>query len=69
MSVDECIVAYTKLADRTFGNLDAETNWNNRKRSLMSSQMNLAVQELLEDRGLGRDELLKDTRPGCKVYV
>ena len=73
MSVDECIDAYTELAQKVF---KKQKHWlgvsvtTNLQEKFDSEVLKTVVRKLLEDNGFDPDELLKDDTPqACKVYV
>lgn len=68
MSVDECVKAYRKLSEQALDRAYSRSSSGSANTAFGSVDLDLAIHQLLEDRGLGKDEPLKDKRPGCKVY-
>lgn len=70
MSVEECIEAYIKLSERVFQqkHVSPVTIKGKMKARYSSEELQNAVQEVIQERGLDKDALLKDTTPqACKV--
>jgi len=72
MSVDECIVAYTRLSSRVFQKKHAMpvTIRGKVKARYSSKELQCAIEDVVEANNLDRNALLKDTSPqACKVFV
>ena len=69
MTVDECISAYTSLSDKVFEKKSHRINIKGKIQGRFdSSALEEAVKDILLDRGLPGDELLKDAPDApCKV--
>lgn len=72
MSVEECITAYIELSSRVFrkNHVMPVTIRGKVKARYSSSELQRAIQDVVEAHHLERDALLKDTSPqACKVFV
>jgi patatin-like phospholipase/acyl hydrolase len=69
LSVDECIEEYKKLSDRVFTKLHHRVTVKGKVQGRFDHEALVAgVQELLERKGLPKDELLRDDiEEGCKT--
>ncbi|CAK7204876.1 hypothetical protein SEUCBS139899_007638 [Sporothrix eucalyptigena] len=70
MSVTECITAYTNLCDRAFVRSGRPINMDqNVQGRLSSEELEKAIKAIVTGCGLPENELLKDTKSACKVFV
>ncbi|CAK7210459.1 hypothetical protein SEUCBS140593_000831 [Sporothrix eucalyptigena] len=70
MSVTECITAYTDLCDRAFVTSGRPINMDqNVQGRLSSEELEKAIKAIVTGCGLPENELLKDTKSACKVFV
>jgi patatin-like phospholipase/acyl hydrolase len=68
MTVDECIVAYTSLSDKVFEKKSHRVKINGKLQGRFdAAALEVGIKQILQDRGLGEDELLKDVDAVCKV--
>ena len=71
MTVDECINAYASLSSKVFQQKARRVKLNGKFQGRFdSAELELAVKQIILDRGLNEDTLLKDSPDApCKVYV
>jgi patatin-like phospholipase/acyl hydrolase len=68
MTIDECIDAYTTLSDKVFEKKSHRVNLKGKLHGRFDSAgLERAVKDVIANRGLGEDALLKDTDSPCKV--
>jgi len=68
MTVDECITAYTSLSDSVFEKKNHRVNIKGQFQGRFDAgALERAIKEILRDRGLGENTLLKDVDAPCKV--
>ena len=70
MTVDECIDGYTSLSDKVFEKKSIGVTIKGKIRGRFNiAELEQAVKQILAQRGLSEDILLKDSLAPCKVYV
>ncbi|KAF4340652.1 tetratricopeptide repeat domain protein [Fusarium beomiforme] len=71
MTVDECTTAYTSLSDKVFEKKCHRVKINGQLQGRFdTAALELAVKQILTDKGHGEDALLKDPfNTACKVFV
>jgi len=70
MSVDECIDAYASLSDKVFEKKAHRVNIRGQLQGRFdAAALESAIKQILRERGLRDDALLKDTDASCKVYA
>src|SRR5437667_2994704 len=69
MTVDECIDAYTPLSNKVFEKSIGVTIKGKIRGRFDTAELEQAVKQILTNRGLSEDILLKDCPAPCKVYV
>lgn len=71
MDVNECIKAYTNLSDRIFKKRKHRLAPTGKIQGRFDSkELELAIKEVIEQQGIGANELLKDDPSSrCKVSV
>jgi len=67
MTVDECIVAYTSLSDRVFEKKSHRVNIKGKLQGWDVAELERAIKQILRDRGLNENALLKDVEAPCRV--
>jgi patatin-like phospholipase/acyl hydrolase len=68
MTVDECIAAYTSLSDRVFEKKSHRFNFEGKLQGRFdAAELERSIKQILRDRGLGEDTLLKDVEAPCRV--
>lgn len=71
MGVDECIDAYLQISDNVFQKKRHAVNWKGKIQGKFDSgELERAMKQVVRDRGLRDDVLLKDApNASCKVWV
>ncbi|RYP34899.1 hypothetical protein DL768_011033 [Monosporascus sp. mg162] len=70
MTVDECIEAYTSLSDEVFEKKSHRVNIKGKLQGRFdTAELERAIKQILRDRGLSEETLLRDTDGPCKVFV
>ncbi|KAI0095691.1 acyl transferase/acyl hydrolase/lysophospholipase [Nemania sp. FL0031] len=70
MTVDECMEAYRELSSRVFQKKNTRFNYKGKIQGQFDAhELELAVQNVLKNRGLDENTLLKDANGRCKVFV
>ncbi|RYP68522.1 hypothetical protein DL771_006599 [Monosporascus sp. 5C6A] len=68
MTVDECIEAYTSLSDKVFEKKSHRVNIKGKIQGRFdTAELERAIKQILQDRGLSEEALLKDADGPCKV--
>ena len=68
MTVDECITAYTSLSGRVFEKKSHRANIKGKLQGRFNAaELERAIKQIIQDRGLDESALLKDTDAPCKV--